>query len=88
MENSCLVDIDVSGCNALFEGTLVLAGCLLLLNLGYPLRNRVQNEILEASVDEFERLWQLVKVDARVRNEAPVIFWLHFALLGRHAGAR
>jgi hypothetical protein len=43
---------------------------------------------LQACVDEFERLWQFVQVNAWVSDKRPVIFWLDFGLRGGHTGVR
>jgi hypothetical protein len=63
-----LIKINVTSCTAFLKRALVLTCCLLLFNLGNFLGDRVENQVLETCIDELERLWQFVQVDARISH--------------------
>ena len=63
-----LIQINMTSCTAFLKRALVLTCCLLLFNLGNLLGDRVENQVLKTCIDELERLWQFVQVDAWISD--------------------
>ena len=69
-----LVKLDVPRRQRLLNEALILSGLFARLNYCDLLGDRLQNQLLQARVDELVRLGQVIKVNTWVCDEAPVIF--------------
>ena len=75
---SCAVEVKRPCSLCLLDKALILSCLLALFDLGDGLRDRVQDQVLQAFIDEPVRLGQLIEEDRWVSSGVPVVLGRDF----------